>query len=183
MPMVPPAPGRFSTTAGCPRLADNLSETLRAMTSVTLPGVNATMFRSARLGSGASCATACGASAISAAATVSTPPLAMSLLFGRLGFRPGVGAGRVGEHELDDLEFRDVHRRVHVQEHRRVAEQLLDSEVEHDAVAAVQLDRVLRHLEYFLGSEQLHHVAQLLGVGRALVHRARGFVKEGAHCA
>src|SRR5882672_7261051 len=143
MPMVPPAPGRFSTITGCPRLAANLSVTLRPMTSVTLPGVKGTMTRSARLGKGASCANACGAGA-SSAATIKRPALATtSPFFGWLGFGPGVGARRVRKHQLYDLELRDVHRRVHVQEYDGITEEFLDSEVEHDAVAAVELYRVL----------------------------------------
>ena len=88
----------------------------------------------------------------------------------------------MGEHRLDDLEARDVYRRVHVQEHRRVAHQLLDAEVEHHAVAAMQLHRVLRDLEDLLRREHFHHVAQVIGVARAFVHGARGFAQERAHC-
>src|SRR5438105_15163648 len=62
MPMVPPAPGRFSTTTACPRLAASLSVTLRPMTSVTLPGVKGTMTLIVRDGKG-SCAKTCEASA------------------------------------------------------------------------------------------------------------------------
>src|SRR5258706_7092438 len=150
MPMVPPAPGRFSTITGWPRLAASLSVTLRPMTSVTLPGVKGTITRIVRLGKG-SCASACVARASNAAATIDGPLLmgASGLGF-RSGLRSGISAGRMRKHQLHDLELRDVDGRVHVQEHRRVAEQLLDAEVEHDAVAAVQLDRVLGHLEDFL---------------------------------
>ncbi len=70
--MVPPAPGRFSTITGWPRLAASLSVTLRPMTSVTLPGVKGTITRSVRLGKG-SCASACAAS--SAAPNVGHAPL------------------------------------------------------------------------------------------------------------
>src|SRR5438094_1979176 len=42
-PMVPPAPGRFSITMGCPSWGESLSVTVRAMMSVPLPGVNGTM--------------------------------------------------------------------------------------------------------------------------------------------
>src|SRR5207245_5714709 len=42
-PMVPPAPGRFSMTMGCPSWGESLSVTVRAMMSVPLPGVNGTM--------------------------------------------------------------------------------------------------------------------------------------------
>src|SRR5258705_3506317 len=41
--MVPPAPGRFSMTMGCPSWGESLSVTVRAMMSVPLPGVNGTM--------------------------------------------------------------------------------------------------------------------------------------------
>src|SRR5712691_5010444 len=41
-PMVPPAPGRFSMTMGCPSWGESLSVTVRAMMSVPLPGVNGT---------------------------------------------------------------------------------------------------------------------------------------------
>ena len=39
MPIVLPAPGRFSTTIGCPSCAETCSITKRAITSVALPGV------------------------------------------------------------------------------------------------------------------------------------------------
>src|SRR5438477_5690484 len=55
----------------------------------------------------------------------------------RLVFRPGVFAGRLREHRLGDLELRNVHRRIHVQENCGIAQHLLDAEVEHHAVAAV----------------------------------------------
>src|SRR5690348_8282921 len=41
--MVPPAPGLFSTITGWPSLADSSLDIARAMTSVALPGVKATM--------------------------------------------------------------------------------------------------------------------------------------------
>jgi hypothetical protein len=41
--MVPPAPGLFSTITGCPQAAFMRSPTIRAITSVALPGVNGTM--------------------------------------------------------------------------------------------------------------------------------------------
>src|SRR6185437_12748901 len=41
--MVPPAPGLFSTITGWPSLADSSLDMARAMTSVALPGVKATM--------------------------------------------------------------------------------------------------------------------------------------------
>src|SRR6185436_17114817 len=45
MPIVPPAPGRFSTITGWPSAACSLSATGRAMVSVAEPGVNGTMTR------------------------------------------------------------------------------------------------------------------------------------------
>src|SRR5882757_888386 len=45
MPMVLPAPGRFSTMIGCPSWADTWSITTRPMTSVALPGVSGTIRR------------------------------------------------------------------------------------------------------------------------------------------
>src|SRR5690242_5773620 len=41
--MVPPAPGLFSTITGWPSLADSSLDIARAITSVALPGVKATM--------------------------------------------------------------------------------------------------------------------------------------------
>src|SRR5256885_1412240 len=45
MPMVPPAPGRFSTSTCWPSAAESLSATGRAMVSVAEPGVKGTMMR------------------------------------------------------------------------------------------------------------------------------------------
>src|SRR5213593_4477593 len=59
----------------------------------------------------------------------------------------GIFAGRVGEHRLDDLELGDVGGAVHVREDRRVAQKLLDAEIQHHAVAAMQLHRMVRDLE------------------------------------
>ena len=42
MPMVPPAPGRFSTMKGWPSCSDSRCATVRAMMSVALPAVNGT---------------------------------------------------------------------------------------------------------------------------------------------
>ena len=99
----------------------------------------------------------------------------------RLG--PGVNARRVGKHALHDLELRNIHGRVHVQEHRGIPQVFFDAEVEHDAVAAVQFHRVLSHLEHFLRGKQLDHVDELLGIRRALVDRARCFVEQRTHSA
>src|SRR5437870_5270213 len=52
MPMVPPAPGRFSTTSGWPSAAASLSATGRAMVSVADPGVKGTMMRIGLAGKG-----------------------------------------------------------------------------------------------------------------------------------
>ena len=41
--MVPPAPGRFSMMTGWPSRADSSLDIERAITSVALPGVKATM--------------------------------------------------------------------------------------------------------------------------------------------
>ena len=81
----------------------------------------------------------------------------------------------MGKHRLDDLETGNVGGGVHVQEDRGVAEELLDAEVEHHAVAAVKFHGVLADLEDILGGEQLDHVAERVGVRGALVDRARGF--------
>src|SRR3954452_9685727 len=43
IPMVPPAPGRFSTTNGWPSCSERRCVTVRAMMSVALPAVNGTM--------------------------------------------------------------------------------------------------------------------------------------------
>ena len=81
----------------------------------------------------------------------------------------------MGKHRLDDLETGNVGGGVHVQEDRGVAEELLDAEVEHHAVAAVELHGVLANLKDLLGGEQLDHVAKRVGVRGALVDGARGF--------
>src|SRR6266487_4165935 len=65
--MVPPAPGRFSITIGCPSWGESLSDTVRAMMSVPLPGVNGTM---TLIGfAGQACAHAADCAAHSAIAT------------------------------------------------------------------------------------------------------------------
>src|SRR4051812_36567139 len=68
MPMVPPAPGRFSTITGWPHAAVSRSPMSRATTSVALPAVNGTMMWIGRDGY-ASCA--CAADCQSAAAASS----------------------------------------------------------------------------------------------------------------
>ena len=47
-----------------------------------------------------------------------------------------------------------------------IAQELLHAEIEHDAVAAVKLHRVLAHLEHFFRRKELRHIAERLGVGR-----------------
>ena len=65
---------------------------------------------------------------------------------GGLSLRPRIFPRRRRKQRLHDLELGDIRGRVHVQEDRGIAEDLLHAEVEHHAVAAVQLHRVLRHL-------------------------------------
>ena len=57
------------------------------------------------------------------------------------------------EHGLDDLETRNINGRVHMQEDSGVAKQLLDAEVEHHTIAAVEFHGVLANLEDFFGGE------------------------------
>ena len=42
---MPPEPGRFSTTTGCPRYSDNFCASTRAVTSVPPPAENPTITR------------------------------------------------------------------------------------------------------------------------------------------
>jgi hypothetical protein len=83
----------------------------------------------------------------------------------------------MGKHGLDDLETRDVNGRIHMQEDSGVAEELLDAEVEHHAVAAVEFHGVLANLEDFLGGEYLTMLqswsasAALASTARAASHR------------
>src|SRR6266850_6747095 len=65
--MVPPAPGRFSMTMGCPSWGESLSVTVRAMMSVPLPGVNGTMILIGFAGHACACAPTCRAQSASAA--------------------------------------------------------------------------------------------------------------------
>src|SRR5438128_6032238 len=94
---------------------------------------------------------------------------------------PGIGPGRMGKHRFDDLEARNVNGRVHVQEDSGVAEELLDAEVEHHAIAAVEFHGMLANLEDFLGGEYLDHVANLVGVRRSVPDGTRCLRREGAH--
>ena len=65
-------------------------------------------------------------------------------------FRSGVGSRGIWKHRLDDLETGNVGGCVHVQEDRGVAEELLDTDVEHHAVAPVKFHGVLANLEDLL---------------------------------
>ncbi len=73
----------------------------------------------------------------------------------------GIDPRRFREHGLDNFEARDVDGAIHVQEHRGVAVEFLDAEIEHGAVPAVQFDGMLTHLEYLLGGDQLGDAAQV----------------------
>src|SRR3954452_13366362 len=48
--MLPPAPGRFSITNGCPRSCSSFLARVRASTSLGPPGVNATIRVTGRVG-------------------------------------------------------------------------------------------------------------------------------------
>jgi hypothetical protein len=50
LPIVPPAPTRFSTTIGCPSCIDNSSSTIRCTMSVELPAPTGTIARSGLVG-------------------------------------------------------------------------------------------------------------------------------------
>ena len=59
-------------------------------------------------------------------------PICSYLLYAQRSlFRSGIDSRRVRKHRRDDLEAGNVGGRVHVQEDRGVAEELLDTEVEH----------------------------------------------------
>ncbi len=51
-----------------------------------------------------------------------------------------------------------------MQEDSGVAKQLLDAEVEHHTIAAVEFHGVLANLENFFGGEYFDHIAKLVGV-------------------
>src|SRR2546422_8260150 len=72
--MVPPAPGRFSTTTVWPSCAVSLSETVRAMMSVPLPGVNGTMNLTVFAGQACAHAAACAAQSARAATDLPSFP-------------------------------------------------------------------------------------------------------------
>src|SRR5919108_3899237 len=96
-------------------------------------------------------------------------------------FRSGVGARRMRKHRLDDFETRYINGRVHMQEDGGVAEELLDAEVEHDAVATGELHSVLANLDDFLRGEDFNHVAKLIGIRGTVVDRTRRFPQKSAH--
>ena len=50
MPMLPPAPGRFSITTGWPHFSDSFWPTMRASASEAPPGVCGTMMRTGLAG-------------------------------------------------------------------------------------------------------------------------------------
>src|SRR5262249_21360894 len=49
-PMVPPAPGRFSTTTGCPTCCESCSSSMRGIMSVELPAATGTTARNGFVG-------------------------------------------------------------------------------------------------------------------------------------
>src|SRR5258708_1894774 len=64
--MVPPAPGRFSMTMGCPSLGESPSLTGRASRSVPPPGVSGTVIWTGFGGHACACAPTCRAQSASA---------------------------------------------------------------------------------------------------------------------
>jgi hypothetical protein len=50
VPITPPAPGRFSTTTGCPSFTASASAITRAVKSLPAPAVNGTMSLTGLLG-------------------------------------------------------------------------------------------------------------------------------------
>src|SRR5487761_335483 len=91
----------------------------------------------------------------------------------------GVGSGGGGKQGFGDLEVRHVDGGVHVQVYGGVPEVLLDPDLQHRAVAAVQFDGVLADLEDLGGREHLDHVAQPGGVGAVLIDGERGVPEQG----
>src|SRR5258707_1543338 len=81
--MVPPAPGRFSMTMGCPSWGESLSVTVRAMMSVPLPGVNGTMILIGFEGQACACAPTCRAQSASAATDLPSFPDILASRAGR----------------------------------------------------------------------------------------------------
>src|SRR5471032_1293473 len=77
--VTPPAPTRFSTTTGCPRISDNGSATIRAAMSVPPPAPKPTRMRMVRVGH--SCALACNMPT-SIAARITTPVTSARTLHG-----------------------------------------------------------------------------------------------------
>src|SRR4051812_32723488 len=108
MPIVPPAPGRFSTMTGWPHAALSRSPISRATTSVALPAVNGTMMRMARDGyASCPCAATCqntAADASSALISFIYPP--STLVQPEKSHRrlvQALVAGFVNEHQLPYL--------------------------------------------------------------------------------
>src|SRR5215831_6099852 len=64
--VVPPAPGRFSTTTDCPRISESGRATMRAAMSVPPPGPKPTVMRIGRVGQ------SCAGAGAPASATTST---------------------------------------------------------------------------------------------------------------
>src|ERR1700688_391624 len=54
VPMLPLAPGRLSTTTGCPQRSDSFCPTVRARMSMPVPGVKGTMICTGLFGYGCS---------------------------------------------------------------------------------------------------------------------------------
>src|SRR5690242_10428821 len=76
-PTLPPAPPRFSTTAGCPRRSASLLDTMRVTTSAGPPGGNGTIQRIGFEGQPpADCACAKGPASIAAPAQTAARSLA-----------------------------------------------------------------------------------------------------------
>src|SRR5512142_3007776 len=76
--MVPPAPGLFSMITGWPSLADSSLDSARAITSVALPGVKATMMCTGFSGQDVS---ACAGSAMASARAAINRRMVSSPLF------------------------------------------------------------------------------------------------------
>src|SRR6266576_1819708 len=123
VPIVPPAPGRFSMTTGCPQYSESFWPNVRARMSVALPAVNGTMILTGFVGH--ACALANEAhsaqSAITATRTIfmvvsSTQSVADRHIFGkeldagRLGFEQQQLREVVIGHPVSDQRLHDVAR-------------------------------------------------------------------------
>src|SRR2546425_4471462 len=78
--MVPPAPGRFSTSTVCPSCTVSFSATVRAMMSVALPGVNGTIARSGFAGQACAAAKLCSVASTAAANHLHTAGIVLLLV-------------------------------------------------------------------------------------------------------